>query len=117
MNVITRNNRSIGVVDKEMRITDVQTMLDLMASAHYNSECMGVVLYKESLDESFFDLKTGFAGEILQKFANYNMKLAVVGDYSHYTSKSLRDFIYESNKGNLAFFKGSLDEALLALVP
>ena len=117
MNVIIRNNRSIGVVDKEMRITDVQTMLDLMASAHYNSECMGVVLYKESLDESFFDLKTGFAGEILQKFANYNMKLAVIGDYSHYTSKSLRDFIYESNHGNLAFFKGSLDEALLALVP
>lgn len=117
MNVIIRNNRSIGVVDKEMRITDVQTMLDLMASAHYNSKCMGVVLYKESLDESFFDLKTGFAGEILQKFANYNMKLAVVGDYSHYTSKSLRDFIYESNHGNLAFFKDSLDEALLALVP
>ena len=117
MNVIIRNNRSIGVVDKEMKIKDVQTMLDVMASAHYNSECMGVVLYKESLDESFFDLKTGFSGEILQKFANYNMKLAVVGDYSHYTSKSLRDFIYESNHGNLAFFKGSLDEALLALVP
>lgn len=117
MNVIIRNNQSIGVVDKEMKIKDVQTMLDVMASAHYNSECMGVVLYKESLDESFFDLKTGFAGEILQKFANYNMKLAVIGDYSHYTSKSLRDFIYESNHGNLAFFKGSLDEALFALVP
>jgi hypothetical protein len=117
MNVIVRNNQTIGLIDKEIKILDVQTMLDLMASAHYNSECVGIVLYKESLDERFFDLKTGFAGEILQKFANYNFKMAVVGDYSHYTSKSLKDFIFESNKGKLVFFKKNLEEALLSLAP
>ena len=32
------------------------------------------------------------------------MKLAIIGDFSGYTSKPLRDFIYESNNGNQVFF-------------
>lgn len=32
------------------------------------------------------------------------MKVAIVGDFSTYTNKSLRDFIYESNQGQNVFF-------------
>ena len=32
------------------------------------------------------------------------MKIAIVGDFSEYTSKSLKDFIYESNNGKDIFF-------------
>ncbi len=42
-------------------------------------------------------------GEILQKFVTYKAKLAIAGDFSVYTSKSLKDFIYESNNGNHIF--------------
>jgi hypothetical protein len=52
------------------------------------------------------------AGEILQKFVNYRVKAAVYGDYSRYTSKPLRDFIYESNQGRHFFFAASREEAL-----
>lgn len=52
----------------------------------------------------FFILRTQLAGEILQKFINYQAKLAIYGDYTKYTSKPLKDFIYESNKGNDFFF-------------
>ena len=38
------------------------------------------------------------AGEILQKFSNYRVRLAIVGDFTPYSSKSIKDFIYESNK-------------------
>lgn len=117
MNMITRNNQNIGVIEKDMKITSVQNILDLMATAQYMGDCVGIVLYKECIDESFFDLKTGFAGEMLQKFSNYRLKLAIVGDFSHYTSKSLKDFIYECNKGNLVYFKNELEDALSALVP
>jgi hypothetical protein len=117
MNIITRNNQNIGVIEKDMKITSVQDILDLMATAQYMGDCIGIVLYKECLDESFFDLKTGFAGEILQKFSNYRLKLAIVGDFSHYTSKSLNDFIYECNKGNLIYFKNGLEDALSSLIP
>ncbi len=37
----------------------------------------------------FFILSSGMAGEILQKSINYQVKAAIWGDYSHYTSKPL----------------------------
>ncbi|NLY39420.1 MAG: DUF4180 domain-containing protein [Firmicutes bacterium] len=43
------------------------------------------------------------------------LKLAIVGDYSKYTSKPLKDFIYESNNGNSIFFVPSIEETLLKL--
>jgi hypothetical protein len=55
------------------------------------------------------------AGEILQKFSNYRMRLAIVGDFSEYKSKSLRDFIRESNRTGTINFVGTIDEALLRL--
>jgi hypothetical protein len=55
------------------------------------------------------------AGEILQKFSNYRVKLAIVGDFSKYSSKSLADFIYESNKGKHINFVATKTEALKVL--
>ncbi len=39
-------------------------------------------------------------------------KLAIIGDFSGYTSKPLKDFIYESNNGKDVFFVGSEQEAV-----
>lgn len=111
METINKNGQVICVIDKNEKITSVQDALDMMSSAYYNHDCAALIVYKESLDEAFFDLKTGIAGEILQKFSNYRLKLAIVGDFSVYGSKSLRDFIYECNKGNSVYFVSSVDEA------
>ena len=64
------------------------------------------------MSEDFFILSSGLAGEVLQKFVNYGMKVAIVGDYSRYTSKPLQDFIRESNRGKTVFFVSSESEAL-----
>ena len=48
----------------------------------------------------------------MQKFINYNTKVAIIGDFSNHTSKSLHDFIYECNKGNDIFFVDNLDQAV-----
>ena len=55
------------------------------------------------------------AGEILQKYVNYGGHIAIYGDYSGHTSKPLRDFIYESNKGKDVFFVATEEEALAKL--
>lgn len=115
MNTIVKNNQSYVIIDKENSIDSIQDILDLMASARYLCDCSGIIIYKESLNDDFFDLKTRFAGEILQKFSNYRMRLAIIGDFSTYTSKSLRDFIRESNNGNLVFFKNDIEKALESL--
>ena len=48
----------------------------------------------------------------MQKFVNYGVRCAIYGDYSRYTSKPLRDFIYESNKGKDVFFVATKEEAV-----
>lgn len=111
----TINNITIAeLTDKNFVINEVQDALDLMADVSYNG-CNRLVVYENNLNSDFFDLSTGFAGEILQKFSNYNLKLAVIGDFSLIESKSLRAFISESNRGNMIFFAEDLQSALVRL--
>lgn len=96
-------------------ISDAQSALDLLMSAKYDIGTKNIIISKKLVTEDFFILSTGLAGEILQKFINYGGRIAIYGDYSHYTSKPLKDFIYESNKGKDVFFVSSLDEAIKKL--
>lgn len=93
-------------------ITDVQTALDAAMTARYDVQTDLLVIDKRAICEDFFILSRGLAGEILQKYTNYHIRVAIYGDYSRYTSKPLRDFIYESNKGKHVFFVPTLEEAL-----
>lgn len=115
MNIVQleRNGEIIAQVEtEETLMTDVQSTLDLMATVRYETGADRVILPKAALDERFFVLSSGLAGDILQKFVNYQLKIAIVGDYSGYTSKPLRDFIYESNNGSHVFFVATVEEAL-----
>ena len=96
----------------EALISDVQSALDLMATVRYKTDADRMILPKAALDERFFVLSSGLAGDILQKFVNYQLVVAIVGDYSGYTSKPLRDFIYESNNGSHVFFVSTVEDAL-----
>lgn len=110
---IRKNNIEIAVVDSdETLITDGSTALDFFATIQYDSGCERFVLKQSHLVSDFFDLKTGLAGNVLQKIVNYRMKLAIVGDFSIYSSKSLSDFIYEMNSGRDVFFLNSEEEAI-----
>lgn len=93
-------------------ITDVQTAIDLLMSAQYGLGTKNIVIDKAAVDEDFFSLSTGLAGEVLQKYINYGGRIAVYGDYSCYDSKSLKDFIYECNKGTNIFFAATEEEAV-----
>ncbi|WP_334076631.1 DUF4180 domain-containing protein [Paenibacillus sanfengchensis] len=115
MNITTvqKNGADIALIhSSEELITDVQSALDLIATVHYETGCHRIVLHKSAITETFFDLKTKLAGEILQKFITYQTKIAIVGDFSAYSSKSLRDFIYECNHGKDIFFLASEQEAV-----
>ncbi len=111
MHIIERNNHKIAVAETEY-VHTVEDVLDLMANAQYHGRANTIVVYKENLHSDFFDLKTRFAGEVLQKFSNYHVRLAIIGDFSEFTSKALHDFIYECNKGSHVLWTHSLDAAL-----
>lgn len=106
-------NKTIAVITSDEKvITDVQSGLDLIMTAKYEAETNLIAIDKSAVAEEFFVLSSGLAGEILQKFINYQAKIAIYGDYTKYTSKPLKDFIYESNKGKDIFFASCKEEAV-----
>ncbi len=110
---IEKNNIICAVLESDnVVITDAQSALDLLMSAKYDVGTKNIVIDKKLVTEDFFILSRGLAGEILQKYVNYGGRIAVCGDYSQYTSKPLRDFIYESNKGKDVFFVATENEAV-----
>lgn len=114
---IEKNNKVLALVTgNEKIITDVQSALDMIMSIKYDINTNKIIIDKKVVAEDFFILSTGLAGEILQKFINYDVKTAIYGDYSRYTSKPLKDFIYESNNGKDIFFVSSKDEAINKLI-
>ncbi|MBP3223366.1 MAG: DUF4180 domain-containing protein [Actinomycetaceae bacterium] len=113
---IEKNGIICAVIkSNEIVITDAQSALDVLMAAKYDAGTKNIVISKELISEDFFILSTGLAGDVLQKIINYEGRIAIYGDYSHYTSKPLHDFIYESNKGKDVFFVATEDEAISML--
>ena len=113
---ILGEKRDIALVHTdEVVLRDAASALEFMMSAQYETGCRKLILPKACVSETFFSLRTGLAGEILQKFVNYQMRLAIVGEYDHYTSKPLQDFIRESNWGREICFLPSVEEAVRKL--
>ncbi|MEM7738307.1 MAG: DUF4180 domain-containing protein [Deinococcota bacterium] len=84
-------------------IKTTQDALDILANAQYQG-ASHLIIYEHQLVKEFFDLKTGLAGDILQKFSNYQMKLTIVGSFEQYQSSSLKAFMTESNRGQQVAF-------------
>jgi len=78
---------------------------DLVGAA-WSHQATVVVVPVERLDPEFFRLGTGIAGELTQKFVNYRLRLAVIGDISKHVAASdaLSDFVWESNRGDHIWF-------------
>lgn len=82
------------LISDEVLIDNPQDALDMMVEAGAE----WIVIHDHNMNHDFFDLSTGFAGETLLKFTNYRVRLAVIGDFTRYSSKTLPDFIRESNR-------------------
>jgi len=84
--------------------------LDLLADAQYQgADCL--ILHEKHLPAAFFDLKTGLAGETLQKYTNYRMKLVIIGAFA-LESESLKALVLESNRGRQVAFSSDKEVAL-----
>ena len=107
-----KNDSLVYIESDDILITDSQSALDLMMTVRYEKGCSRIIIDKKAISEEFFRLSSGIAGDVVQKFINYHTKLAIIGDFSKYTSKPLHDFIYECNKGNDIFIVDNLDQAV-----
>jgi len=86
-------------------IRNERDAVDVIGAAF--SDRAGLVAIPVSrLSDAFFSLKTRVAGEIMQKFVNYNMRLVILGDIADRLAESdaLRDFVFETNRGKQVWF-------------
>lgn len=113
---ICENGLSLAVISSDEPVMiDGPSALDLAMTVKYQTGASSLILDKRAVCEEFFILSSGLAGDILQKYINYHIRAAIYGDYSRYTSKPLRDFIYESNQGTNFFFTATKEEAVQKL--
>ncbi|WP_416904887.1 DUF4180 domain-containing protein [Micromonospora echinospora] len=85
-------------------VATVQDALDLVGAAFLGAEAVAVPASR--LGDEFFSLGSRFAGEVMQKFVNYRLRLVVLGDISRHlaTSSALRALVHESNRADHVWF-------------
>lgn len=101
MQLRTLQGRLVAEVPAEgPTLSSEQDALDLIGEL-YGLEAEWVLIPVARVDDEFFQLSNRRAGLFLQKFVNYGLRVAFVGDLAEQlaASKSLRDFVYESNRG------------------
>ena len=78
---------------------------DLLSAAFEHNATL-VAIPVARLSDDFFRLSSRLAGDVVQKFVNYKVRLAIVGDISQRTAASqpLHDFVYEANRGEQLWF-------------
>lgn len=105
------NTRIAEIITDKTILKSTEEGLDLLGNFYYQGFDK-VVIYEKNISPDFFDLKTKIAGDILQKFAQYQMPLIIVGDFSKYKSNSLKNLIFECNKGKQINFVSDLSSVL-----
>lgn len=100
---------------EEVLIYDIQSALDITMTTSYETDSDRLVLNKEMIAEDFFDLNTGLAKDLFEKFANYSIKIAIYGDFSGYDKDSFHQFMLENYKGKDFYFTESKEEAIIKL--
>jgi len=109
--VILRNLRVLSCDGNGAQISTEADINGLVGAA-IGERADLVALPAARLDLNFFDLRTGFAGLLVQKFVNYQTRLAVIGNIADACARSraLKDFVYESNKGSSCWFLNDLED-------
>ncbi len=98
--VVKKNNKKyIECISVDKQLYSERDVLDFIGICVEN-DIYKLVLHGGMLSEDFFNLKTGLAGMVLQKFINYHVKVAVILENEEKFNDRFREMIMESNKGN-----------------
>ncbi|SMH44830.1 protein of unknown function [Rathayibacter oskolensis] len=111
MRTETRQGVPLLLVDDEGgALSTPEDALALIAET-YGGDTETIVVPVGRLDPEFFRLRSGIAGEFVQRFVNYRKRLVIVGDITEHVSASsaLHDFVLESNRGDHLWFAAALE--------
>lgn len=111
LSVETVGRTTIAVYPPEAPVLAVEAQCLDVIGALYGSGADLVVFEVGQLAPAFFELRTGLAGAILQKFQNYGLRVAILGDIAAYTAASpaLADFVRETTRRGEVLFLADAD--------
>src|ERR1700761_3209978 len=95
----------MNLLECEHDIHGERDVVDLIGAA-FGARPDWIVIPVARLGEGYLDLKTRLLGEALQKFANFDLRVAIEGDVSRAIAESrpFADFVRECNRGTLVWF-------------
>lgn len=106
-------HRILLVGPSDDRLETVRDFTDLIGDA-MGEDTQLIGIPADRVGDDFYRLRTGLAGEVLQKLVNYHIRLAIIGDVSRWTAESnaFRDLVIELERGTDVLIVP--DEATLA---
>lgn len=104
------NGKYLEYASSEVQIRSTQDALDIVAAC-FENDAQLIMIHSEALPDDFFKLRTGLAGEILQKFVNYRFRVAIVVSNEEKIKGKFKELLAETNKGNDYRVFGSTTEA------
>ena len=100
----------LGDPDGPVVRTEADALDLIVATGHYGANADWLLLPECRLPDDFFNLSTRFAGNVTQKFVNYGIGLAILGDFYARAAGPVADWTRESNKGRHLWFVADPDE-------
>ena len=82
--------------------------------SHALGACLGakgLILTKDDLGSEFFDLRSGLAGELFQKFVNYRIRVAIILPDPETYGDRFRELAYEHRSHDMIRFVNSQGQA------
>ncbi len=110
----TQNTKIAEVISNKILVNSVEEGFQIMIDLYYQDNDK-IIMQEHHFSAEIFDLKTRIFGDLLQKYSNYKVRLAIIGDFTKYSSKSFQDFIKESNQQKRVFFLPNIEEAIKQL--
>jgi hypothetical protein len=104
---MSEKNKIIVAADADIFIDSFEAISDAVGKC-YSAE--GLLLTESDVSPEFFNLRSGLAGELFQKFANYQIRLAIVVKDSAAYGERVSELIFEHrNHSSIRFFNSLTD--------
>jgi hypothetical protein len=95
-------NNYVECLAGEGQISSENDALDLVAACG-EYQASRLLINAENFPEEFFNLRTGLAGAVLQKFATYMVKVAAVLPPEQANQGRFGEMVLEANRSNRMF--------------
>jgi hypothetical protein len=94
-----RDVNYIDLTETDSRINREADLNNLLSLCYYHNSNL-LLLSDKNLSSEFFNLRSGLAGAAMQKFANYQAKVAILLPPNAEQSQRFKELMFEMSRSN-----------------